>query len=241
MKTITIILILCAGQAFAQNPEPVQPTIGVVAVIHERDSSGVSLQLANQLTKSIGEDKSGALFLKSETIQLHTERATNGALVEIAHGRGLNYVAVVDYQPGPQSAGAFTVELARSSASKIVEKTVLIMGVLVAGTQRLGAQISAIASTCISGIGALVRKNVLIRVLLDLCVKPATGKSDYILGKADMRSTNDLGLDRWETSLPVGKTILKIMKSGFQDAQVDIDVPWSNEEYVIKKIVEMRQ
>ncbi len=212
------------------------PRVGVVAITRKGDEQGIARKLASEVANQF--DKAPRRVASAGKVnELAADKLNDQALVGIARSENVSYLAVIDFDPREGQRGIYSVEVIERVVDKIASRTAVVFGVLVTTAASVGSAISDVAARSVSGIAAAASKFTQTRILLRLYVKGG-GVANYWLGKSDARTTDSNGIAIWDTLLPVGKTLLKVARTGHADFEETVDVPSTRDVFTIYRIIE---
>jgi hypothetical protein len=226
------------GAALAAQERPAYGPLGIVAVSSTESGRSSAVQFAKEVANILGREKK--VIVRGEIKALSSGDASDEVLLKLAGELTVNWMAVVSFDVKDQQHGVFQVDLIHVVARKIASRVAAVFGVVRTAGGAAVDEIVRQATRAAHTLTAFVSQLQEVRVILSLLTRP--GEAHYTLGKSDVRVTNKDGTDTWDTTQPVGKTTLRVMKAGYADATEEIIIPVGGATpYIpITKVVELK-
>jgi hypothetical protein len=212
-----LALFLLMGARMAAQEHPIYGSVSIVAA----SASERGLSTANQMARSIAD----VLTKENKVAVAGVESPAAGSLSDEMllkrAGDQTHWVAVVNFDP-KDSDGVCDVEVAHITTARVVSRVSAWFGVIPTGGLNAAAAITRAAKIAADEIVTLVSLHREVRVILYLLTHP--GNADYTLGTSDLNQTDGEGIGKWEGTQPVGRTVLRVMKPGYAEASLSIDI-----------------
>lgn len=220
MKSLALIIgLLALTCTIAAQEAPVYGPVSIVAASSSEDGMVIARQLARETSAVLREERQVRV---DEGEPLPLGPVTDEELLKAA-GVRVNWVAVVNVDAAPSGRAVYDLQVAHVVAAKIVSRVSAWVGTLPTAAGNVGAAITREARAVAHEIATYVSQRQIVRVVLRLLTHP--GNADYTVGASDVSHTDADGTGLWDHTLPVGRTVLRVMKPGYTDAAISIVVP----------------
>jgi len=211
--------VLAVTQVVAEQQPPYGP-IAVLAVSNDSDR-GIATEFAKQISRVLRDEEK--VTLRGDVQFVPTTSATDQELATIAGKYSVQQLMVASVRPSDDEDRIFDVEVLRTEANKVVERTTALLRKIRKVGNTVAAEIHDAAVSAAHAVTTVVSQFKEVWVILQFLTVPP--EADYVFDSSGKQTTDKQGVGDWEGTQPVGKTKLQVWKQGYSKETVDIDIP----------------